>query len=320
MMTRVINRRKRLLLVHLAVTILICSTPVLVTAQTDDRIVLNVTVTTEKGDAVLDLSRENFSVAVDKRPQNILSFNGEVSASIGILIDTSGSLYKNATTAIQLRQNLKAGLERFVQMGRPSNEYFVMTFNNDMELLQDWTTDRASVTNKLDSLEFKGQTALFDSMQKAVAKVMEGRHARHVLIVVSDGEDSYSRSQEKHVRETIKRSDVVLYALGFVDISDRHAWGYGKVSGNVSSDVFGDFANNSGGRPFFSLHYAKSVAFTQAFEAIALELRSQYQLVVSAEERAVKERWRKLNVTATRNDASGRPQKLIVRTRQGYYR
>ena len=53
---------------------------------------------------------------------------------------------------------------------------------------------------------------------------------------------------------------------------------------------------------------------------IAQELRSQYQLVISAEERAAKEKWHKLTVSATGNDSSGRPEKFVVRTRPGYYR
>ena len=318
MMSRAKQRGRAALLVHLAATVLIYFIPVRVTPQTNNRVVLNVTVTTEKGEAILDLTRENFLVNIDKRPQNVLSFNGEMPASIGILIDTSGSLERDGKKSVtQLKENLKAGLNRFVQLAHRDNEYFVMTFDKDTELLQDWTNDLSTITNKLDSFEFKGQTVLYDAIAEAIPKVMGGRNARHVLIIVTDGDDSYSKTEKKHLYETLKRSDVVLYPVGILNEKDKSVWGgYYRPGARVLEDL----AAVSGGRPSFSVHYTKSAAFTEAFESIALELRSQYQLVVSSEESVGKEKWNKLNVSVTRNDPSGRSQKFIVRTRQGYYR
>lgn len=318
MMSRAKQPRRALLLVHLTATVLIYFTPVRVTPQTNNRVVLNVTVTTEKGEAILDLTRENFLVNIDKRPQNVLSFNGEMPASIGILIDTSGSLERDGKKSVtQLKENLKAGLNRFVQLAHRDNEYFVMTFDKDTELLQDWTSDLGTIANKLDSFEYKGQTVLYDAITEAIPKVMEGRNSRHVLIIVTDGDDSYSKTEKKHLYETLKRSDVVLYPVGILNEKDKSVWGgYFRPGARVLEDL----AAISGGRPSFSVHYAKSAAFTEAFESLALELRSQYQLVISSEESVGKEKWNKLNVSATRNDPSGSPQRFIVRTRTGYYR
>jgi VWFA-related protein len=310
MMTRVTNRFKQLL-VQLTVTTLVCVAPVTVTPQTNDRVVLNVTVTTEKHAPILDLTREHFSVDSDKRPQEILSFNADVPSSIGILIDTSASLHINdKKKRAQLKQNLNAGLERFVHLGHPDNEYFVMTFNKETELLQNWTSDLRSVTNKLNWLDFKGQTALYDSMIEAIHMVMKGRQTRRVLILVTDGNDSYSRNQNKDVRETLKRSDVLLYSIGVLDTSPD----------GVTDEELIEFVSYSGGLTAFSTTFAKSNDFIVAFETIARELKSQYQLTITPEQSDGKQKWRKLNVSVTRNDPSGKPQKLIVRTRKGYYR
>ena len=316
-MSRAKNRVRRLLLGQLIVTALICSTLVTATPQSKDRVVLYVTVTTEAGDAVLDLTRENFSVSIDKRPQTILSFDGsDAPSSIGIMIDTSGSMEtepKTKPVVVNYQENLKSGLDRFVRVGHPRNEYFVMTFNKDVELLQDWTNDLGAVANKLDALEYKGQTALYDSMQKVIGKFSEARNPRRILILVSDGHDSYSRSESKHVRAAFKRSDVILYMVGVVDP--------GTPAVMEGPDFISELSRDSGGRSLFSYHYASnSDAFVQAFEGFFLDLRSQYQLVIGAEESVGKEKWHKLNVTVTRNDASGKPQKFIVRTRKGYYR
>lgn len=311
-MSRPQNRVRGLLLVLLTATVLIFSPLVKATPHTNDPVVLYVSVATEKGDAILDLTRDDFAVNIEKRPQTVLSVGGETPASIGILIDTSGSIHRyDKKLMVSFKQHLKDGLERFVQLGHPGNEYFVMTFNKETALLQDWTSEHPSITNKLDALEFKGLTRLYDAIPKAIEKVGQGRYARHVLVIISDGHDSDSKNEQKHAREALKRSDVVVYAVGV--ISDF------RYAAEESERVLGEFSKNSGGRPLFSLHFAKAPAFTEALEIFALELRSQYQLVIAAEA-ANKEKWHKLNVTVARNDPSGRPQKLIVRTRQGYYR
>ena len=312
-MSRPQNCVRGLLLVLLTATALIFSPLVTATPHTNDPVVLYVSVATEKGDAILDLTRDDFAVNIEKRPQTVLSVGGETPASIGILIDTSGSIHRyDKKLMVSFKQHLKDGLERFVQLGHPGNEYFVMTFNKETALLQDWTSEHPSITNKLDALEFKGLTRLYDAIPKAIEKVGQGRHNRHVLVIISDGHDSDSKNEQKHAREALKRSDVVVYAVGI--ISDF------RYAAEESERVLGEFSKNSGGRPLFSLHFANAPAFTEALESFALELRSQYQLVISAAEAANKEKWHKLNVTVARNDPSGRPQKLIVRTRKGYYR
>lgn len=313
-MSRTRRRVRGLLLVQLTVTTLIFSTLVTATPQTNDQVVLYVSVTTEKGDAILDLNHENFSVDIEKRPQTVVSVGGERAASIGILIDISGSLHQNDKKMVaSLKQHLKDGLERFVQLGHPGNEYFVMTFNKETTLLQDWTSEHPLVTNKLDSLEFKGLTRLYDAIPTAIAKVKQGRHSRHVLVIISDGNDSDSRSGKKEAREVLKRSDVLVFAVGVVDNNHSYMTEEGQR-------VLNEFTKTSGGRGLYSFYFATAPAFTQALEFFALELRSQYQLVINAAEPGVKEKWHKLNVSVARSDASGRPEKLIVRTRMGYYR
>ncbi|HJU91679.1 MAG TPA: hypothetical protein VJ656_01995, partial [Pyrinomonadaceae bacterium] len=134
---------------------------------------------------------------------------------------------------------------------------------------------------------------------------------------VSDGSDTYSRAMFRDVRETLKRSDVVLYAVGVIDTSSHQM---APVIAAEGMAVLEEYASNSGGRTSFSDDPSKPAAFTKALESFAVELRGHYQLVIRAEEPTGKEKWRKLSVTVTRNNSSGKPQKLIVRTRKGYYR
>ena len=110
-------------------------------AQSPDSLVLSVTVTNEKGALSRALSLENFSLTVDKQPQKILSLSDQdVPASIGILIDDSGSQYVAPPDGQSLRDQLKPALERFFKGSNPANEYFVVLFNNKARVQQDWTT------------------------------------------------------------------------------------------------------------------------------------------------------------------------------------
>ena len=185
-------------------------------AQSPDSLVLNVTVTNEKGMLSRGLSLESFAVTVDKQPQKILSLSDqEVPASIGILIDDSGSQYVAPSDGLSLPSKLRPALARFLKLSNPANEYFVVTFNSKVQLVQDWTTNPQAVIDTLDSLKFKNLTALYDAMTLALDKVKTGRNSKRVLVLITDGSDTNStRSGFKDVRDKLKASDVVLYCVG----------------------------------------------------------------------------------------------------------
>jgi len=306
---------KRLVLV-LPLFVTICCSVVI--AQTNASIVLNVTVANKKGDFIYGLSREHFSVTVDKLPLNIESLTEtEMPASVGILIDTSGSFDNGKKAVASLKQNLKQGVERFLKQSHSGNEYFVMTFDRTVALVQDWTHEHSSVTNTLDSLRFGSDTSLYDAIGSAMPKFAAARNAKHVLIVFTDGVDNNSKTTFKQVRETLKSSDVIVYFVGaFDEVHDGIAH-----LGSEGGKILDELAAYSGGKAFFAKN-TSTLAFDELFDYVATELRWQYQLVISPQpqETSAPQKWRKLDVSVVRNDAFGRPQKMFVRTRAGYYR
>ena len=307
---------KRWLLLHVLATICLYCLPATVTAQNNAEIVLNVSVVTQEGKFIGELSRDNFAVTVDKLPQNILSFTDrEVPASVGILIDDSGSFYDGKKESATLKQHLKEGLERFLKLSHASNEYFVMTFASSPVIVQDWTTEGDLVANSVDAVKFKGQTSLYDAIVNALPIVMSGRNAKHVLLVFTDGADNNSKKGFKEVREALKRSDVLVY---FVGPLEKQYDGVMTVFDEVSANLE-ELALYSGGRVFFAKHVSIP-GFFGLFEYLASELRGHYRLLISAADPGAREKWRKLKVSVTKNDSSGRPQKLFVITRPGYYR
>jgi len=298
-------------LISLLITLLIAP---LSFPQNDDALVLNVTVTTKKGTVIRDLTLENFSITSDNQSQKILSLtNREVPASIGILIDTSGS--QRGGSAVEIQQQFKHGLEGFFRKSNQANEYFALAFNSKLSLLQDWTSDYESILEKLNSLTYGKQTSLYDALRSGIEKMNGSRNSKHVLILISDGADNNSKASFKEVRDLLKGSDVTLYCVGLRDVAVAD----GSVimpSDYEGEGVMQQLTFSTGGRVLFMNNSQGSKAFNEVFELIALELRSQYQLVIAPGASSGENKWRKLKVTVTKDSS----EKLIARTRQGYYR
>jgi Ca-activated chloride channel family protein len=282
-------------------------------AQSPDSLVLSVTVTNEKGALSRALSLQNFSLTVDKQPQKILSLSDQdVPASIGILIDDSGSQYVAPPDGQSLRDQLKPALERFFKGSNPANEYFVVLFNNKARVQQDWTTDPQAVLATLNSLTFKKYTSLYDAMALALDKVKTGRNSKHVLLVISDGDDNSSKIGFKKVRDKLKASDVSLYSTG-VNLREYLPGNFWNPEEGVKR--LEELSAASGGRSFFTKNESVPADLNQVFDLIAQELRAHYQLVIAPEPRDPKAKWRKIKIEAKQGT-----ERLTARTRLWYYR
>lgn len=284
-------------------------------AQSPDALVLNVTVANEKGLLSRGLNVENFSITVDKQPQKILSLSdNEVPASIGILIDDSGSQFVAPPDGPSLRDQLKPALERFFKASNPANEYFVVMFNNKVRLTQDWTTDPQAVLATLDSLTLKKYTSLYDAMTLALDKVKTGRNAKHILLVISDGDDNSSKKGFKEVRDKLKASDVSLYSTG-VNLREYVPGNQNFWNPEEGVKRLEELSAASGGRAFFNKNQSVPVDLNQVFELIALELRAHYQLVIAPNHHDPKAKFRKIKIEAKQGQ-----ERLTARTRLWYYR
>lgn len=310
------NHFNKFLLLHLIGAIWLTCVNIAGTPQDNGAIVLNVTVTTEKGVVIQGLRPENFSITVDKQPQKLLSLrNGEVPASVGILIDKSGSQgVDGSKRSATIKQHLRQGLGRFFKLSHASNKYFAVAFNTKTEILQDWTLDHGSIVGKVDSLEFKGHTSMYDAISSAIPKVMAGPNSKHILILVSDGNDNESKVSFKEVRDLLKRSDVVLYCVGLVNADAE-----GSTLGLAGERVLQELSSISGGRALFMTNASGVAAFNEVFELIATELKTQYQLLIKIESSAGAKKWRKIKLKASQVDGSGQRDHFTARTREGYY-
>lgn len=309
-----LTKLPRKILLFLTLIALSCAWTV--QAQSPDSLVLNVTVTTDKGVLSRGLSLDSFAITADKQPQKILSLSDQdVPASIGILIDDSGSQYVAPSEGLSLPGKLRPALDRFLRVSNPANEYFVVTFSSKAQLVQDWTSDPQAVLGTLDSLKFKKMTAMFDAMTLALDKLKTGRNSKHVLLLISDGSDNNSKQGFKEVRDKLKASDVMLYCVG-ANLRFELAGSFNyRWRPPEAAERLGELSVATGGRAFFAINLSEPMASNRVFELIALELRAHYQLVIAPDHQGDKAKFRKIKIEAKQGT-----EQLVARTRLWYYR
>lgn len=173
---------------------------------------INVTATVTDGNGrfVAGLRKEDFRVFQDDQPQHISHFNSErVPVSLGILLDTSGSMHGERMVAA------KDALNRFLHdLLGPEDEVFLYRFDSTPELVHGWTTDRARVSAALNRINARGGTAMYDAIAEAIPLVQSGRHQKKALVIISDGNDTSSRTAVQALKAQIRETEVLIYAIG----------------------------------------------------------------------------------------------------------
>jgi VWFA-related protein len=277
---------------------------------------LSATVIYEGKQPLPTLEAGDFAVLIDKEPQKLVAFShGNAPVSVGILVDISGSASQHSKNMLSY---IADGVDRLMRAGNPQNEYFVAAFHAKPGLVHAWTNDSQAIRSKLLPLEFKGVSAFYDGLHKSIEYVKTGRNAKKVVIVLSDGQDNNSGKSFKEVREYLKESDVVLYAIGLLDYESA-----GSALGQEGTSILAELTKVSGGStlmPLTEQSKSKADALNEAFEQIGTDVRSQYELVVEPPQATAPRKWRKLKVTAAYTDANGKRKELKVRTREGFFR
>src|SRR5205814_10112832 len=146
----------------------------------------------------------------DDRPVGTTHFSSErVPVSLGIVLDTSGSM---AGSKIQEAQS---ALNRFLfDLLDKEDEIFLYRFSNYPVLLQGWTTDRQRLSRALDRVTPNGGTAMYDTVAEALPLAEEGQFRKKALVVISDGNDTGSQTTIRELKQQIRESEVLVYAVG----------------------------------------------------------------------------------------------------------
>lgn len=262
-----------------------------------DVVTLTVTVTDADQRMVAELGNADFEIYEDNVRQQIEYFSdADAPASVGIIFDLSGSMAGKLEDA-------RAALRTFVQTSHPDDDFFGIGFNRRPNLLLEFA-DAATLVRQLDLLGAGGNTALFDAAYLGVEKARQGRHAKRVLLVISDGEDNASRYSFGQLRQLLKEAGVQVYCVG-VGVADE------ARRASPGRAVLDEMAKVTGGRAFFVTSAAE---LEEATTRIALELRRQYSLGYTPTNAERDGRWRGIKVRVSR--AAPRVQ---IRAKAGYY-
>ena len=137
-------------------------------------------------------------------------FNAErVPVSLGIVLDTSGSM--DGDKMVAARQ----ALDRFLfQLVDPNDEVFLYRFDNAPELVEGWTRDKRRISESLNRIQPRGSTSLYDAVADAVRLAQQGHNRKKAVVIISDGNDTSSRTDVFAVKQLIRETEVLVYAIG----------------------------------------------------------------------------------------------------------
>jgi Ca-activated chloride channel family protein len=237
------------------------------------------TVIDSTGRYVDGLKKNDFLVEEDGKRQTLTHFDWsqDTPVSVGIVLDTSDSMRSKIETATN-------AVDRFVRTIHPDDEIFLMGFDDEAYLLQDFTSDRSKLRKALRYADPGGSTVLYDALEQALDKIESGTNSKRAILLITDGQDTASRASFAEVRQRIRKSELLLYALGISDTPDfGTANPAGRFAGRdtVDMNVLKTFARDSGGSAYpvsRDTLGGKNSPFDGILAEIAEELRNQYTL------------------------------------------
>lgn len=269
------------------------------TFRADTRLVdLHATVVDQQGHLVLDLPESAFRVYEDGVQQEIASFRREdVPVSLGLVFDNSASMHDK-------RAKVASAALALVAASNPDDEVFIMNFNDEASLEQDYTNNIQSLENALKKIDSKGETAMRDALRMGVEHLRHGAtKEKKILLVVTDGEDNRSAETLDHVIQSAQQNDVIIYGIGLLSDDEPHEAEQAKRALDALT-----FA--TGGQAWYPQELAEVDGIARE---VAHEIRNQYIIGYSPSNHALNGKFRKIRVTV---NAPGDP---TVRTRAGYY-
>lgn len=264
-----------------------------------DEVLLHATVVDDHQHIVTNLDRSDFTVFEDGKQQNIISFRHEdIPVAMGIVIDNSGSMREKREKVNQAALNL-------VRSSNPRDEVFVVNFNDEYYLDQDFTNDLLKLKEALEKIDARGGTALYDAVVASADHLKrDARLDKKVLFVVTDGEDNASNeSLEQAVRRLQDEAGPQVYAIGILG-DEEHP----KRAKRALEIV----AQRTGGMAFFPRTLDE---VNQITSTIAHDIRNQYTIGYKPTNPRASGGFRTVKVDAK---AKGHG-KMIVRTKTGYF-
>jgi Ca-activated chloride channel homolog len=264
-----------------------------------DEVMLHATVVDDKQHIITNLDRTAFTVFEDGKPQSIISFHHvDIPVAMGIVIDNSGSMREKRSKVNQAALNL-------VRSSNPRDEVFIVNFNDEQYLDQDFTHDLLKLKEALEKIDARGGTALYDAVVASADHLKQNaRLEKKVIFLVTDGEDNASsETLEQAVKQLQLEGGPSVYAIGILGDEDHP---------KRAKKALQIIAERTGGIAFFpkTLDEVDNISRT-----IANDIRNQYAIGYKPLSPKKAGEFRQIRVEAKAKGHS----KLVVRTKSGYY-
>ena len=259
-------------------------------------------VTDSHGSPVPDLKKDNFELFEDGNPQKISVFGKESALPLSIVLEIDTSLSTKKDLPLEL-----TSAKRFAHaILRPVDALCLYQFSEIVEEVTPFTSDMSRIDHAISHVRPGSATALYDALYLG-SQALENREGRKVLVVITDGGDTVSRTDYKEAVRAAQVAEAIVYSIIIV-----------PIEASAGRDVGGEHAliqlsEDTGGKYF----YATSVPqLDEAFQKISDELRTQYLLAYYPSRRLADSDFRRIQITV-----NGVPDgsDYHVRHRAGYY-
>jgi Ca-activated chloride channel homolog len=201
----------------------------------------------------------------------------------------------------------------FIRASNPEDLVFLVGFNDQVDLLEDYTNDVDLISDSLDNVVVTGGTALYDAIYLGVQKAQKGVKPKKAIVVVTDGEDRDSYYKLDELLAKVQESDVAVYNVGFLNAApDKGLFGkFSKSGPDKAREALNRISEETGGKAYFPL---KTADIGGVVAEIAHELRNQYSIGYVSTNTAKDGSWRRVKVTLDAANTGNH-----VRTRAGYF-
>ncbi|HEY6370457.1 MAG TPA: VWA domain-containing protein [Candidatus Acidoferrum sp.] len=280
------------------------------------------TVLNRRNKLVPDLQKEDFQIFDEKFPQDIRYFSkqSDLPLRIGMLVDTSNSIRDR----IKFEQDASINF-LFSVLRRGRDEAFVMTFDDEPQVVQAFTSDAGLLRDQIMQTRAGGGTAIYDAIYQACQNELshpprppgdQPDVVRRVMVLISDGDDNLSTHTRGEAIEMAQRTSVVIYTIStstqWIQLSqtDPDKLANRKTHLTEGDKILQDLADETGGRAFFPYHVDD---LDQSFQDIGDELRNQYSIAYIPTNYVLDGRYHKIRIEVP--DHKG----YQVRARRGYF-
>jgi len=280
------------------------------------------TVLNRRNKLIADLEKGDFKIFDENRLQEIRFFGKQTDLPlrIGMLLDTSNSIRDR----IKFEQDASVNF-LFSVLRRNKDEAFVMTFDDEPQIVQAFTGDAGALRDQITKTRAGGGTAIYDAIYEACVKELshpprppgdQPDVVRRVMILISDGDDNLSTHTRSEAIETAQRMSVVIYTIStstqWVSLSqtDPGKAGDRKYHLTEGDKILQNLAEETGGRAFFPYHVDD---LDQSFQDIGDELRNQYSIAYQPTNSILDGRYHKIRIEVPEHKG------YQVRARRGYF-